>query len=304
MAEFPNAVKTWTDLLDWPDPNASRAMSSDINSIYEEVTAIETEMKTGHTLGREKLAANRTYYVRTDGNDSNTGLVDSSGGAFLTIQKAIDVSAALDCSIYNITIRVADGTYVANTITCKNILGSGTVTIQGNTTTPANVVIDGGFSKTTPGTTYFINGFKLTKSSGSATIAFSVANGASISAGYINFGTGFTYHIYCASGGAFNMTTSYTISGGANVHIFCRDASVVTIATSAVITLSGTPAFTTFAWALILGMIVSSGMTYTGSATGKRYNVTNNSVIYTNGGGASYFPGDAAGTASTGGDYS
>ena len=60
---------------------------------------------------RELLTANRTYYVRTDGSDGNTGLANTSGGAFLTIQKAIDTAAALDLSVYNVTIQLADGTY-------------------------------------------------------------------------------------------------------------------------------------------------------------------------------------------------
>jgi hypothetical protein len=60
---------------------------------------------------REQLTSNRTYYVRTDGSDSNDGLTDSSGGAFLTIQHAVDVVSGLDHSIYKSTIYVRNGTY-------------------------------------------------------------------------------------------------------------------------------------------------------------------------------------------------
>src|SRR3954447_13757840 len=90
---------------------------------------------------REQLSANRTYYVRTDGSDSNNGLANSSSGAFLTIQKAIDTVGALDLSIYNVTVQVADGTYTGTVTVTGPWVGSGTVFLQGNTTTPANVVI-------------------------------------------------------------------------------------------------------------------------------------------------------------------
>ena len=69
------------------------------------------------------LTADRTYYVRTDGSNSNTGLANTSGGAFLTVQKAVDaVESRLDIAGLTVTIQIGDGTYAA-TVTLKNCLG-------------------------------------------------------------------------------------------------------------------------------------------------------------------------------------
>jgi hypothetical protein len=47
----------------------------------------------------------------------------------------------------------------------------------------------------------------------------------------------------------------------------------------------------------------AAAATFTGSATGLRYHVEENSVIETNAAGATFFPGNAAGTTTTGGQY-
>lgn len=74
--------------------------------------------------------------------------------------------------------------------------------------------------------------------------------------------------------------------------------------TSRTITLTGTPAFSTaFAQADQVGNILMNGDTFTGSATGKRYNAVMNGVIQTGAGGANALPGSVAGTTATGGQY-
>lgn len=113
---------------------------------------------------REKLAANRTYYVRTDGSDSNTGLVNDSGGAFLTVQKAVDVACNLDLATYNVTVNVGAGTRTATTV-LGSYLGVGPIYIIGDITTPSNVTttVTGGncFTCTAVRGQYNISGFKL-----------------------------------------------------------------------------------------------------------------------------------------------
>src|SRR5690606_11809299 len=79
---------------------------------------------------RQVLTANRTYYGQTDGDDSNDGLADNSGGAFLTIQKAISVVAALDISIHNVTIRLEDTTWADSVSVVGPWVGSGAVTLR------------------------------------------------------------------------------------------------------------------------------------------------------------------------------
>jgi hypothetical protein len=107
----------------------------DLDQTGAEIQAILTRAENQ----REVLTADRTYYVATTGSDSNDGL--SSGSPFATIQKAVDVVCSLDLSIYQATIQLADGTYTAGA-TLKQYVGALPPIIQGNTTTPANVVVN------------------------------------------------------------------------------------------------------------------------------------------------------------------
>lgn len=256
---------------------------------------------------REVLTANRTYYVRTDGSDSNDGLTDSSGGAFLTIQAAIDTSAALDLSIFDVTIQVRSGTYT-DPIVLKSTVGAGTVFIKGDLATPSNVVISTTGNTAISGDgvlgTYVIAGVKIqTSTSGNCIL---IQNGTRLSITTVDFGSCAESHMVVTSSSVLSLTGSYTISGSVGAsgrHIGLFQSACVQVQGSITVTLTGTPSFQYFALIDRLSMGQLSGITFSGSATGTRYSVSANAVCYTNGGGASYFPGNAAGGVANGGLY-
>ncbi|MCD4751870.1 MAG: hypothetical protein K8R40_02245 [Anaerolineaceae bacterium] len=247
--------------------------------------------------GRYKLTENTTVYVRTDGNDSNTGLANTAAGALLTIQKAIDTIALWDLGGYDVVIQVGNGTYAGNAV-LKDLLACGDITLRGDTTTPANVIIDGRIAAEEITTIYRVEGFKLQKISSSEIMAIRVTDGARLEYQAIDFSTGWTHQIYVAYDGHVAAVGNYTISGGAAYHVNANLGRF--LVSGATITLTGTPAFTTFINANNLSGIVATSNTWSGAATGKRYSATLNSAFLT---GGATLPGNAAGTTATGGQY-
>lgn len=260
---------------------------------------------TGSAGGRELLSAARTYYVRTDGSDSNNGLSNSSGGAFLTIQKAINVASAVDNGGYDVTIRVVAGTYTS-ALTAKTIIGAGRIIIRGDTADLTSTIIS------TTSTACFSNavGFYGTyhfeylklQTTTSGDCLYLVGSGA-VTYQNIAFGACAGTHIIIGVGCISQATGNYTINGNAVGHIGAYDAGQIRVQ-SVTVTLTGTPAFSgQFAAAGRCGTMLANSVTFSGSATGKRYDVSLNAVMFTSGGGANYFPGNSAGTTATGGQY-
>lgn len=254
---------------------------------------------------REVLTANRTYYVRTDGSDSNTGLANTTGGAFLTLQKAWNVILTLDLAGFSVTIQVADGTYTAGIVTALAPLG-GAVIVRGNPTTPANVIIGTtsancfGFSYKGPSVN--VRGMTLqTTTSGSGIFA---GSNCQVQFDNIVFGACASFHISVNTGGQVINTGNYDISGSAVIHALAQSGGQITLASGATVNITGTPAFSSsFAQAQSGSVVTSAGVTWSGSATGVRYSATLNGVIQVFGAGATYFPGGTAGATATGGQY-
>ncbi len=255
---------------------------------------------------RKVLTSATTYYVRTDGNDSNNGLANTSGSAFLTIQRAINVVQTLDLGGQVVTIQVGAGTYTGGVSISSPFIG-GTVALKGDATTPSNVVISTTAADAIVASnksSISVQGFKLsTTTSGHALFA---QTGASIKVdGKMEYGAAAGFHVYAfGAGSQITIVADYAISGGAPTHLGATDGGSVTVFPNGrTITLTGTPAFTYFAYASRVAGITAWGHTFSGAATGVRYNVDGNSVVFVNGGGASYLPGNAAGTTSAGGQY-
>lgn len=266
------------------------------------------------TVIREVLAADRTYYVRTDGNDSNTGLVDSSGGAKLTLAGAFAALNGIDFNGHTVTIQMGDGTYNGGGVAVPKCVGQSDASkllLRGDPSAPGDVVLNNdaaaynGYIVVPQGSAISPTGLRFT---GGVDHAY----GIGCTGGVVEFGAGLEFggftglnstHIACQGNGYINKNNQdYVVNGAAGRHIFAETGLISSF--GGTVTVSGSPAFSSrFAYAARLGCIIDQ-TTYSGATTGQRYLAEKNGVIETYGGGASKFPGDSAGSTATGGQYS
>lgn len=253
---------------------------------------------------REKLTANRTYYFRSDGSDSNNGLTNSAGGAFLTANKAFQViTATLDLAGFTVTVQRGDAVDMTAQIAVTAWVGGGNLILDLNSRTLSVTSADAiTCSGTWPGSLTIKNATLQTTTSGHC-INHNALGTVYINAG-ITFGSCAAAHMQAAkSGSNFGFQSNYTISGGGTIHYAALHGGFIQ-ADFITVTLTGTPAFSlAFAYASDRSGVEAAGTTFSGSATGIRYNSNGVSFINSFGGGANFFPGNSAGSTSTGGQY-
>jgi hypothetical protein len=269
-------------------------------SVYSQIASVpEATVNT--------LTENRTYYVRTDGSDGTSGLVNTSAGAFRTLQKALDTYAALDLAGFYVTIQLGDGTHTSGGILRATPVGATSalpLRIEGNSASPASCIISTTSSdclKVENGALAYINGVELrTTSSGSGLECPN--NGRIVWGTSMRFGACANYHMQATNGGILISSGGYTVSGNAQAHQHCTTNGYILVQ-SGTVTLSGVPAFSAY-YIGINGAYVqyASTVAFSGTATGARWLVHDNAILYTGATfNASFFPGSTAGRATGGG---
>ena len=258
----------------------------------------------GAALQRIQLQGNLNIYVNgSTGSDSNNGL--TSGTAFATFQFAWNfLQQNYDLNGFTATIHQA-GTNTDGLNANGNCIGQTTVS-------SVAIVVGGTWSVTNGScvaannTAFNIQGAGSMAASGTGLgqgFAIAAFAGAEINYQGVAFGACGVAHLFAANGSQIGSIGNYSITDDAPSHLNCSYGASIQLAFHTV-TLTGTPAFSgAFAVASNCASINSSGVTFTGSATGSRYNVTKNASIDTTGSGATYFPGNSAGTTATGGQY-
>jgi hypothetical protein len=298
-------------------------VSTDEQSQFKQNLAIQALHRVA-SASREILPAARTYYVRDGGSDTNTGLVNTDAGAFLTLQKAWDSLLAIDTNGYTVTIKVTGTAFTKGISITKGWTGGGAVIIVGDNTTPANAVITQSTAHSAgpyAGNIFLIeaplpaplriSGFQLSTSGSGTGSIFMAAPGALTIGGLTlagNTASIFVGAITAFVPGAFiTVAPAYgniTISGNMDCWVEVNAPGAHINFFTQTITLTGTPAWGWIGAYCSRGVIDSLGaVTFSGSATGTRYTVVQNGIIDTAGSGATHLPGNGAGSTATQGQY-
>jgi hypothetical protein len=264
---------------------------------------------------------NRDYYVNpASGNDSNDGKTLAT--AWRTLQYAYNfVQRNIDFAGYGVTFHCADGTYATGLVAvgiCRGQAGNAAITFQGNNAAPANCLISlasGNCIAAVSAAKMSINGFKVQISGNYSTGVMADGAGSALTLGPMDYGNcgpqgagNACNQLVAGDGAHIDCVANYSISGGAGAHMIgTANGSVNCIGLT--IFINGNPYFQYgFVNAqengtVFLNDVLNHVNTYVGTTQGPRYTVYSNGVIFVNGQGANYLPGNIGGSQAYGGQY-
>jgi hypothetical protein len=255
--------------------------------------------------------ANPLLWVRTDGNDNNSGSANDSAHAFQTIAGALSAAASrLNLTGRTLTIELGlAGTYQGTTINnIPNVLittagaaasyiinnsglggANGAINVFGCSVTLNNLTLSN-----VNGTTHTLQSSFGASVTLTGTVVFGgTAGGAGIA------------DIRCFSGGSIVITGTVNFDRSVGYAMYAQGSGAsISAAVGSNIAAVGGPIWGSAGIAALENATIElAGNAPTGSATGKRYDVELNGVINTFSGGANYWPGSVAGSFATQGLY-
>lgn len=288
------------------DTNFAVKVSADGGTWF---TAMETDGATGRVSFpsggvRPMLAAPTTWYVDPgNGNDSNSGLF-SGTGAFATLQRAVDEVLSIDTGGHAVTIQLADDTYnlTSPVVIDQPLVGGGEIMITGNTASPSLVALNSSAGVLDViGAVVSLSGVEISTSA-PAEVCINGAENAQITLSEVEFGTGGSAHISLQNAEC-EVVGDIEITGDADRHI-ALDHKAVFRMEGQTLTLTGAPDFPTAFIEANNGSAASfDGNSFSGTASGPRYDISVLSSVNTYGAGVSHLPGGSAGSTSDGGIY-
>lgn len=255
------------------------------------------------------LTTDTTFYVNAStGSDANPGTISQP---WLTLTQAVNyIANSIDLAGHNATV-VCTGVFGAGIVTTLPWRGGGATNVIFSFTSGAQIIVannscvlvlqaNSGITLTSTGTPVILTAHGSGINQGSA---ISAAFGDVNISGPVLFGLCDRYHMQAGYGGRVMIRSGYSASGSCANHILTSTDGLVSYIDPGggiAVSISGTPAFSNaFVSCSGKSMVVapSGVVAFTGSATGQRYIVTDVSLIQTSGGGANFFPGSVAGSA-------
>jgi hypothetical protein len=266
-------------------------------------------------LSRWKVPGGVTNFFTdfTNGNDANDGLAAGIGGAKKTAQACLDtITNDLDISGWS---GQSGEPYGQGQIVCN--LAQGSTDTQGVHWSPRAVVggqggaavqlVGSGTGATINATSASAIGCFLQGTLQIKSLVLGSSNGSGIDVDYgcdvevvsnVIFGSVTQAHMSARGHGEIRIDASYQISGNATQHFLVQEGGIIRNQGGSITVTGGSQSFTTFAQTSNFGLLEMGSVTYSGmgSATGQRFNAATLGNINTNGGGATYFPGNSGGT--------
>ncbi len=265
------------------------------------------------------LSKNTTWYVNAaTGSDNNSGLTPAT--AFKTIQKAISyICDNINLSGYNATISVSAGTYSIITTRKYNSSG-GIIRIAGSGKDISFITVSNSrcINSENNSGTYDISGFTLEETT---TLSQSSIYGCVYSESGVSIilsdlkciqnepnASIASQAIVRSNGGSVSIGQNVEmiangLSSGSNLYaLFSNNRGTINVERD--LSINGTLNTTASATNVSIIQRGANLPVITGTVTGKRWSVSANAIIRSNGGGENYFPGSIAGGPPTsGGQY-